>query len=254
MPLETEQLKEIVGKALEAYYDRRITKLHDLQLNKVLKRKNPYLFLAAGITSPHEFIELVVSAFISSSEETIFGDYFFEPVALQISGGRKSITDSVDVEIESKNEVKAYAIKSGQYVFNAQSRRRQNDAFEECRRRVTGKRHFEPIVGYCYGRKNAMPKGKKNFREVSGQAFWEELSNDDKMYFRIADVVSERAPDFLDEYQKAYDELVFRFTEEFSKEYCNNEGEIDWYKLILFNSGKKTKKKTAPKKKTKKAK
>ncbi|MEN9612929.1 MAG: hypothetical protein RLZZ628_3743 [Bacteroidota bacterium] len=35
----------------------------------------------------------------------------------------------------------------------------------------------------------------------------------------------------------AYAKIINRFTFEFGKDFCDESGEIDWKKLIIFNSG-----------------
>ena len=204
----------------------------------MLKGKNPYLFRAIGINDPRKLIDAVLSAYLSSSDEGKFGDAFFEPVAAGVSGGRKSITDSVDVELEVNNVTRAYAVKSGLSVFNGQSRRRQIQAFEECRRRLPGKA-FEAIVGYGYGNRVSPPKGEKNFRETSGQAFWEELSGDPDLFRKLLTIVGKKADEHAAIYDKAFGEITSKFVEQFQADFATADGRIDWDKLLEFNSGKK---------------
>ena len=83
-----------------------------------------------------EVVQELVLAFMSSSEETLFGNIFFEEVALAASGGEKALADSIDIVIHTEDSVKAIAVKSGTSVFNAQSKRRQQQAFEEMRKRL----------------------------------------------------------------------------------------------------------------------
>src|SRR6185312_10211970 len=126
-----------------------------------------------------------LAAFLSSSDEGIFGDSFFEPAAIGIAQAkRKSLGGSIDFELDVNGTIRAYAVKSGPRVFNKQSRDTQIKAFEEVRRRVPNQ-VFEAVVAYGYGKRCAPPRGNKNFREVSGQAFWEEISGDPEMYKRI---------------------------------------------------------------------
>ena len=63
-------------------------------------------------------------------------------------------------------------MKSGINVFNAQSKRRQAEDFKTLENKLRKlRKHFDPIVGYCYGRKRLRDDGKTNFRELAGQEF-----------------------------------------------------------------------------------
>jgi hypothetical protein len=228
----------VVQTALDQFYKRRLERLNQLKISQILQRKNPYLYRAMGIAEPQQLVKALVSAYLSSSDEGVFGDALFEPIAIGISGGRKSITDSVDFELEVEGVTRAYAVKSGLSVFNAQSRRRQIQAFEECRRRLPG-RAFEAVVGYGYGKRATPPRGNKNFREVSGQAFWEEISGDPDLYKKIFDLLAIQADLQEEPYGKVFADAMNRFVEEFQHEFATPDGKIDWNKVLTCNSGKK---------------
>ena len=91
MPLNNSYNEEVVVQAiaiaLESFYANLIEKIDGLNIKKVMKRKNPYLYRAKAMQSASEIVESVLTAFVSSSEETIFGNCFFEPIAIAASGG-----------------------------------------------------------------------------------------------------------------------------------------------------------------------
>jgi hypothetical protein len=237
--LTQEQLEEIVQRALDQFYKRRLASFEKLSIKKLFKRKNPYLFRAVGINDPRKLVDAVLAAHFSSSDEGIFGNKFFETIAQEISGGRKSKTDSIDVELERGDVAVAYAVKSGNAVFNNNSLRKQIEAFEECRRRLTGYA-FEAVVGYGYGRRESVPgKGKKNFREVSGQGFWEEMSGDPDLYKKLLPIIGKKADEHAPQYERAVMERKEKMIAEFLAEFGAPDGQIDWDKLLAFNSGKK---------------
>src|SRR5438105_4301531 len=115
-PLE---LEELIRKSLDDFYLRRMKKLTELKLSNVLRKKNPYLFRAVGVQSASEIVTEILRAYMSSSDETIFGDAFFEPIAKICSGGIVSPSEGVDVAIETDNVYKAIAVKSGPNIFNS---------------------------------------------------------------------------------------------------------------------------------------
>jgi hypothetical protein len=236
--LTSDKLEGIVQVALDGFYKRRLAQFETLKLKEILQSKNPYLFRAMGINDPPKLIDAILSAFLSSSDEGKFGDAFFEPVAISVSGGRKSITPMVDFELDVEGVTRAYEVKSGPNVFNGRSLMRQIQAFEECRRRIPSKA-FEAVVAYGYGTISAQPKGKRNFRAVSGQAFWEEISGDPELYKKIFAVLAKKADEHAGAYLKAYGELENRLINEFKSEFATADGLIDWDKLLTLNSGKK---------------
>jgi hypothetical protein len=42
-------------------------------------------------------------------------------------------------------------------------------------------------------------------------------------------------------YLEKYSRMINRFTKEFMELFCDNDGKIDWEKLVIFNSGKHVK-------------
>ena len=85
------------------FYEVRLNNLKTLQLKSILKRKNPYLFKAKNIELAGDLMKSIVDAFISSQEETIFGN-LLEGFAIHVSktlyGGFKSTLKSIDLEFE----------------------------------------------------------------------------------------------------------------------------------------------------------
>ena len=111
-----------IGAALTEFYTSLTGKLDKIKIDQILKRKNPYLYRAKGISSASQILEDILSAFISSSEETLFGNCFFEPIALVVAGGQKAVTEGVDITVDRDNTLYSIAVKSGTSVFNADSR------------------------------------------------------------------------------------------------------------------------------------
>ncbi|HBC86544.1 MAG TPA: cytoplasmic protein [Lentisphaeria bacterium] len=237
--MKTQDTEAVVAKLLDAFYVRRIAKLSGLKLRDALKRKNPYLFRAIGTHSATEIVEGLLKAYMSSSDEGIFGDAFFEPLAKAVSNGTVAPSEGVDIVIETKKTYKAVAVKSGPSVFNAQSRRRQNQDFLALRSRMAKlQKQFDPIVGYCYGNKRTKPSGSVSFRELAGQSFWEELTGDSEFYLKIIDAMRERPAKHRQEFIAEWNKAINRFTRDFIAEYCLKDGTIDWHKFTKMNCGK----------------
>jgi hypothetical protein len=189
---------------------------------------------------------------MSSSDEGIFGDAFFEPLAKFVSGGAASPTEGADVAIETDTKYMAIAVKSGINVFNAQSKRRQKQDFDALGKRMQKlQKQFDPVVGYCYGRKKQSPKSTASYRELAGQAFWAEITGDEDFYLAIVRLMKNKPQEHLPQFRAAFDAATNRFTAEFISMFCHQDGTIDWGKLVTFNSAREIPKK--PKEKTPKA-
>jgi len=234
------ELAAIIDNLLDDFYNRRIKKLSELKLSNTLKRKNPYLFKAIGTQDAAEIVESLLSAYMSSSDEGIFGDAFFEPLAKGISGYKTSPSEGVDIADEQQTSYTAIAVKSGTNVFNASSKKKQNENFQTLQRRVAKlKIRFEAIVGYCYGRKKSTGKSQYSFEELAGQEFWTRITGDENFYLKIIRLMKRKPQEHKMVYQEEWDKAKNRFTLEFTSVFCKSDGSIDWDKLAEFNSGKK---------------
>lgn len=229
-----------VQTRLNEFYVRRIAKLSTLDLKNTLRRKNPYLFKAVGLLDANEVIERLLNDFMSSSDETIFGDAFFEPLAKDLGEGTPSPSEGVDVVVETPKAYKAIAVKSGPSVFNAQSRRRQNQDFQALRSRMMKlQKHFEAVVGYSYGKRISPPNENKIFTELAGQAFWAELTGETDCYIQIIEAMQDLPIRHKDRFNEEWAKAKNRFAKEFITDFCDDDGTINWNKLLEFNSGSK---------------
>ena len=183
----------------------------------------------------------VLTAFVSSSEETIFGNCFFEPLAIAASGGEKALAEGVDIMYHDHdtNTIYAYAVKSGPSVFNADSKKRQEQNFLAAAKLAQqAKARFEPIIGYSYGRKRESGKGRpKIYRELAGEEFWEELTSIPGFHKLIIKYMGTLPEQYVAKFKESYDKAENRLVREFSNKFCKEDGSIDWDALVDFNSG-----------------
>lgn len=236
--MNTEELEKLIKKSLDDFYTRRLTKLNGLKLKQTLAKKNPYLFRATGIIKASEIVEGMLAAYMSSSDEGIFGDAFFEPIAKLASRGTVAPSEGVDVAVETETRYLAIAVKSGPNIFNSSQARKQNDQFNSLRSRLLKlHKQFDALLGHCYGRKRREPTDTFIYRIRSGQAFWEELTGDPEFYLKLIRLMRDYPLKHRKEYEKSWAKAVNRFTREFLQDFCNEDGSINWDKLVEFNSG-----------------
>ena len=176
---------------------------------------------------------------MSSSDETIFGDAFFEQVAKAASGGIVSPSEGVDIAIETDTIYKAIAVKSGPNIFNSSQAKRQDQEFKSLGSRLQKlHKRFDPLLGHGYGRKFADPTKDRTYRIRSGQAFWEELTGDPDFYIRLISLMGGYAAQHRLEFEQEWSKATNRFERDFLNNFGNPDGSIDWEKLMRFNSGK----------------
>ena len=224
-------VEEAIGQALENFYVSLLQKIDKINIEDIMKRKNPYLYRAKAMQSAAEIVESVLSATVSSSEETIFGSCFFEPIAIAASGGSKALAEGVDIMVEDKktNTMYAIAVKSGPSVFNADSKKRQEQNFNAARKLAQqAKARYEAYTG----------KGRPTiYRELAGQDFWYELTGDRDFYLKIIDYMGTKPEQYLEQYKSSYNKASNRLIKQFTMSFCDDDGTISWERLVKFNSG-----------------
>lgn len=93
------------------------------------------------------------------------------------------------------------------------------------------------VNGCCYGKDERPDKGE--YLKLCGQRFWELISGDEELYTEIIEPLGHRSKERNEYFQEEYAKMINRFTISFAQEYCDEQGAIDWKKLVRFNSGKK---------------
>src|SRR5579859_1018700 len=109
------QVRESVSNNIGLFHEARLRRIQTLKLMQVLKRKNLYLFRAKNVFLPETLIRMLVDAWLSSSEEGLFGN-FLENLALFVAknalNGQKSSVPGIDLEF-IRDEIRLLvAIKS----------------------------------------------------------------------------------------------------------------------------------------------
>ena len=240
--LDWSVLNAFAEKGIASFHEKRLASLQKLKLKTVLRRKNPYLFKAKNLLTASDLVKTLLDAHLSSQEETIFGD-FLEELAVyinhQVFGGRKSSAEGIDLEFDQDGIRYLMAIKSGPNWGNSSQIKKMQDNFTKARKVLhTGnsKLHVQAINGCCYGQDSQPNKG--NYRKLCGQRFWAFISGDEALYTRLIEPISHHAEEKNEGFLKQYAKVVNLFAQEFMQDFCV-EGEINWVKLVEFNSRNK---------------
>lgn len=244
MPLPTtDEIAQWVSENIGEFHGKRVEKLSALNLRDVLKRKNPYLFRAKNIRTAEQLVHAVLDAYLSSQEETMFGD-FLERLAIWVNecayGGRKSGVLGIDLEFEREGIRYLVAIKSGPNWGNSQQIARLRDNFRQACRvlRTSGsKLPVQAVNGCCYGRNAHEDKG--DYFKLCGQSFWAFISGSESFYVDIVEPLGTDAHDRNEEFEEEYAQVVNRMTRDDEiGEFLDDSSSIDWPRLLAFNSGR----------------
>lgn len=238
--LNLEDVTQYVENNIGTFHQKRIQSLNTLKLSQVLKRKNPYLFRAKFVLTAEQIIRGIVDAHISSNEETIFGDWL-EGLAIFINGkvygGYKSGITGIDLEFDNGNIRNIITIKSGPNWGNSSQIAKMVADFKTAKKTLrtsNSQLNIVAVNGCCYGRDNQPDKG--DYFKYCGQRFWEFISGDTNLFTGIIEPLSHKAKEKNDEFANSYSLIINKFTKLFANEFCSDDGEIEWEKLVQFNS------------------
>lgn len=243
--LNPKNLTEFIEKGIEAFHAKRLERLKGLKLKEVLLRKNPYLFKAKNLITAPDLISSLLSAHLSSQEETMIGG-LLEELAIFVSnlvhGGKKSSTSGIDLEFEitssTNNALYIVSIKSGPNWANKSQRDKLARDFETAKKtlRTNAKaRLVIAVEGCCYGRTPAN-NDHGGYITLCGQEFWKLISNSSTLYLDIIEPLGHKARERNQAFGEEHAKLINRLVESFISEFCQADGAIDWYRLVKFNS------------------
>ena len=238
--LDLKEIQSYVNDNIGKFHQRRAKVLEVLELNRLIK-KNTYLFKAKNITTANDLISGLLEAFLSSSEEEIFGD-FLEGLAVFIAqetyNGHKSAAQGIDVEFNKDKIHYVISIKSSTGWGNSsQQNKLENDLKIAVARikQLHKDTNVQPVLGICYG--NTKTSFLRGYMKVVGQNFWFLISGNKELYKEIIEPIGYEAKKHNDDFNLEKSKIINKFTKAFLDEFCKSSGEIDWKKLVEFNCG-----------------
>lgn len=243
------------------FYEKRLEKLEKAKLSDFLEKKNPYLLKAKNLTSSEEIVKSIVDSFLSSQEETMFGNLletFAIYVAETLYNGFKSEMKSIDLEFERDKNYFIIGIKSGTNWGNADQINAMKDNFKIAREKLRAsgiKKEIIAVNGCMYGKDSNPLKNKKRikkdkkFTEVdedidkiyykyAGQEFWKFLTEDENLYIEIIKPIGQKALERDEAFKRVYSGKINEMALQFGKNFLAEDNQIDWIKLIEYVSKK----------------
>lgn len=233
-----------IEENIKTFHKSRIAKIRDLSLSKILKGKNPYLFKAKDTKNADELIRSILDAFLSSGEETMFGN-FLEDLAIfingQVYGGRKSGIPGMDLEFEKEGTYYLVSIKSGPVWGNARAIQGMVQNFNAAKRTLLtsggykGKK-IEFVNGCCYGIDDN-PLKPQGYFKLCGQRFWAFISGEETLYEDLITPLGHGANRWNEEISHVYKTTYLRLLDELQAAGLTLPDEsIDWRKLVQMTS------------------
>jgi hypothetical protein len=245
------EITKFIEENIPEFHRKRLESLAKLKLQRVLQRKNPYLYKAKFVTSAPELVKVILDAHLSSQEEAIFGG-FLEGLAIFICErvflGKKSSAEGIDLEFERDGICYIVSIKSGPNWGNSGQIKKMRQNFSQAKRILgtnTSAKNIVAVNGCCYGQDRV--EEKSDYVKKCGQSFWSFISGDDQLYTTIIEPLGHKAKERNEAFQVEYGKVINRFTAEFIKDFCLPDGAIRWNQIVELNS-------EIPKPKIKKAK
>jgi hypothetical protein len=242
--MDISNITQYIDKNIKTIYERRTDYINGLELKTILENENPYILECRySLSTAEQIIKGLTDAFISSNEETLFGDWL-EGLAIFINqkvyGGWKSGITGIDLEFDRDNIRYIVTIKSGPNWGNSSQIAKIRSDFLTAKRTLrtsNSKLVIIAVNGCCYGKDNHSDKG--DYFKYCGQEFWQFISGEEMLYTDIIEPLGHRAKEKNDIFTEAYAKMINKFTKEFANDFCSDSGQIDWKKLVEFNSGRK---------------
>ena len=239
----------IASDVIKPFYEIRLLRLESAKLSDISKRKNPYLFKAKNIETAGDLAKSILDAFLSSQEETIFGD-LMESLAIhvchEVFNGKKAeegIYRSVDLIFERDGKTYVVGIKSGPNWGNSDQVNTMRKNLRNAKKllRAAGKKDIVSVNGCMYGRDNVPHKVNKNpdlsYYKICGQAFWELISGDDLLYKKIIQPLDKEAKKRDEVFKTLYVKKINEMTKDVVDRFYTKDN-LDWDKIIDYVSKK----------------
>jgi len=156
-------------------------------------------------------------------------------VCKKIFGGHKTPGEGLDLDFTRDGIRYLVSIKSGPNWGNSQQIKKMKDNFKKAKI-IIGSQNIVCVNGCCYGRNRHENRG--DYIKKCGQSFWDFITGDSEFYKKIIKPLGLKAKERNEEFMNEYSMLLNRFSKQFMDNFCRENGQIDWEKLVEFNSGK----------------
>ena len=147
--------------------------------------------------------------------------------------------EDINLEFDKENIRYIITVKSGNNWGNSSQIKKMISDFKTAKKTLRTSNSQINVVavnGCCYGKENNPDKG--DYFKYCGQEFWEFISGDKDLYTELIEPLGHQAKERNEAFVLLYTQMINKFTREFSNNFCKKNGDIDWKKLVEFNSKK----------------
>lgn len=219
-------------------------KLETTQPQKFIS-KNPFLYRARSYdNSAEKLADRLIEAFLSSSEETKFGD-ILEEIAIcvckEAKNGRKSSTLGIDLEFEDNNGYRTIVqIKSGVNWGNSSQRKKLVSDFQTATKvlrqstgflnidRETPIQNITCVEGICYGPSRIKDLG--SHFQIVGDEFWELISGWNGTAYAVLQIIGDHSGNGMSDVREATRNRIVSYLKD--KGAVESNSEINWERLL----------------------
>jgi hypothetical protein len=239
--VDIDKIARFVEDNIGRFHESRLRTLQSIDLRKVLTRKNPYLFRAKNVEVASELVTGVLDAYLSSSEEGIFGNFLESLAQFVVSEtfrGDKSSTAAMDIDFRRDDVRYIVSVKSGKNWGNSTQHKRLEEDFRKALKvvkQLKGSRRVDAVLGICYGKPETTITDK-GYTRIVGQHFWEFISAKETLYTDIIEPLGVKAKEHNQHFLSERARIINIFTRQFTEDFCDD-GRINWKRLVEFNSG-----------------
>ncbi len=239
-PINLNDVNLYIEKNIGNFHKKRIANIENFHLSEAIKREKPYLFRAKPILRTEKIIRKFIDSHIASYEEVIFND-FLKELALFVNGkvysGEKSKLKGIDLQFNHNGTLYIISIKPETNWGNSNQIATMKANFATAQHTLKTNDANINIVcinGCCYGTDDDQDKGI--YHKYCGQKFWQLISGSENIYTDIIEPLGHNIYKKNNDFMEAYSRRINLFTSEFGNMFCNEDGAINWEKLLELNS------------------
>jgi len=240
--LYTRDISSSLSDRIGQLYKQEVEHIKQVRLSDILRQADGYFLAFKRVALLDQFVREGIDRAILPTEQKLFHRLLVDLslfVCERTHRGWKSSFTGIGLEFRAGKTHYLVSVKSRPNWGNSQQitamKREFNKAKRILRTNAPG-RKIVAICACCYGRDNKPDKGE--YLNLCGQRFWEFISGNENLYTEIIEPLGHRARERNEQFAEAYAQIINKFTIEFAKDFCEEDGKINWEKLVKFNSSK----------------